>query len=79
MRPIIIGDEKFMRILVKGSFFFNNLGYENSEDEELTCLGIKIYKSQQNLINFIVNNVRKTPLNDALVKIFTFFYSKKFR
>ena len=79
MRPIIIGGEKFMRILDEGSFFFFILGYAHSEDEELNCLSKKIYKSQQKLIDFLKNDVRKIPLNGALDKIFNLFSDEKIR
>ena len=79
LRPIIIQGDKFASIYGRASNFFNNLGYENREDDELSHLGRKIYKSQQKLIDFIENDARKTPLNDALDKIFRLFSSKNFR
>ena len=79
LRPISIWGDKFASIFGRASVFFNNLGYENREDDELSHLGRKIYKSQQKLIDFIENDARKTPLNDALDKIFRLFSSKNFR
>ena len=73
LRPIVIWGKKFMRIHDEGSFFFNFLGYGKRDDEELNRLGRRIHKAQQNLVEFIVNDARKTPLIDGLDKIFKFF------
>ena len=80
LRKKLNGDfREVSEYLDKKRFFFHFLGYENEQEEELARLGKKIYKSQRNLIDFIVNGARKTPLNGTLDKIFNIFSSEKFR